>query len=592
MTGRFDDLIQTTFKIEENALEDKVMSLKEAIERNVKPGARIHIGTTHCCSGAAILEIARQFHGQKPDFTLIMRGIRDTVLIWLHLGLVKKVITTFSGNVYPWYRPNPVTQKAYVSKAVELEDWSILTFPLMLLAGALGVGFMPTTSIVGSTMAEDNKDSFKTIDDPFGSGRKIGLLKALNPDISIVHGLAADREGNTILTPPYSESVWGAKASTGGAVVTAERLVSTDFIREHSHLVKLPGYMVKSVSVVPFGAHPNGVWNQGMEKFEAYAEDYTFMTEFNEICRDSEALDAWIKEWVVDCLSFEDYITKLGRDRILSLKSMADRDAWKYQLDALEDKISESEEYNPTEMMVVVAAREIKERILRNQYKTVLAGAGTANLAAWMAKYHLQKENYEAELMVELGYFGNAPRPSEPFVLNFGNFATCKMLTETIDTLGVFMAGATNRCVGVLGGGQVDRFGNINSTWISDELYLTGSGGANDVATGARETVLVMQQSQRRFLEKVPYITGPGTRVKTLVSSMGVFEKLDGDDEFTLTKYFANPAFSSKEEAIKNIKENCGWNLKIAPNPEEVPPPTLAELRLLRVFDPNKYYIG
>jgi len=591
MAGRFDDLIKSTFEIRENEGEDKVVSLQEAIERNVKAGAKIHIGTTHCCPLAAVLEIARQFHGKKPRFTLIVRGIRDTSVILLHMGLVKKVITTFSGNVYPSYGPNPVAQRAYGRKEVELEDWSILTFPLMLMAGALGVGFMPTNSIIGSTMEEDNKESFRVIDDPFGSGRRIGLLKALNPDLSIVHGLAADRAGNTILTPPYSESLWGAKASTGGAVVTVERLVSTDFIREHSHLVKLPAYMVNSVSVVPLGAHPGGVWNQGMERFEAYAEDYAFMTEFTRICGDPEALDAWIKEWVLDCQSFEEYKTKLGYDRILFLKGNADRDAWRYQLDTLEGMISESEEYNPTEMMVIAAARETKDRILRSNYKTVLAGAGTANLAAWMAKYQLQKEDYIVELMVELGYYGNAPRPAEPFLLNFGNFATCKMLTETLDTLGTFACGATNKCIGVLGGGQVDRYGNINSTRISEDLYLTGSGGANDVASGAREVVLVMQQSQRRFVEKVPYITAPGARVRTLVSSLGVFEKLDGDEEFTLTKYFSNSGFSSKEEAVNNIKENCGWDVKVSEHLREVPVPTLEELRLLRVFDPKKHYI-
>ncbi|MCJ7791703.1 MAG: glutaconate CoA-transferase, partial [Dehalococcoidia bacterium] len=248
-------------------------------------------------------------------------------------------------------------------------------------------------------------------------------------------------------------------------------------------------------------------------------------------------------------------------------------------------------EYNATEMMVIAAAREIKDRILSHQYKTVLAGAGTANLAAWVAKYQLQKEDYNVELMVELGYYGNSPRPAEPFVLNFGNFPTCKMLTETIDTIGVFTCGTTNRCIGVLGGGQVDKFGNINSTMVSKDVYLTGSGGANDIASGAREVVLVMQQSRVRFLEKVPYITAPGARVSTLVSTMGVFEKLGDGEEFTLTKYLANPDFSSEEEAIKSIKENCGWDVRVSENLKRVGPPTLEELRLLRVFDPQKYYI-
>ena len=591
MTGRFDDLIEGVLKTREYEGEDKVISLREAIARHVKPGASIHLAATHCCSGAAILEIARQFHGKKPGFTLIMRGIRDTVSILIHLGLIKKVITAFSGNVYPWYSPNPIAQKAYIRKEVELEDWSILTLPLRLMAGALGVGVMPTTSLIGSSMAESNKDAFTVIDDPFVSGKKIGLLKALNPDISIVHGVAADREGNTILTAPYSESLWGAKASVGGVLVTVEKIVSTDFIRKHSHLVKLPAYMVKSVSLTPFGAHPGGVWNQGIEEFEAYAEDYEFMTQFNKLLKDPDALDGWIKEWVLDCPTFDDYKSKLGRNRILYLKGNADHDAWRYQLNASEEKISEKDAANSVETMVIIAARELEARILCSQHKTMLAGAGTANLAAWVAKYSLQKQNYIVELLVELGYFGNSPRPAEPFVLNFGNFPTCKMLTDTLDTLGVFTCGATNRCIGVLGGGQIDKLGNINSHWMSDDVYLTGSGGANDVATGAKETMVIMQQSRHRFLAQVPFITAPGDRVKTVVSTMGVFEKPDDGQEFILTKYFAGHSDASEEDMIRKIKENCGWELKVAREPEAVALPTPDELRLLRIFDPQKFYL-
>jgi len=593
VSGKFHDFIEGTFTLRKEEDENKVVGLEEAIDRYVKPGAKIHIGTTHCCSGAAIREIARHFYGQHPDFTLIMRSIRDTVTILIHLGLVKKVITAFSGNPYPWYGPNPICQKAYVNKEVDLEDLTMLTFPLMLMAGALGVDVMPTRSLVGSSMAEANRDSFRVIDDPFGSGRKIGLLKALNPDISIIHGVAADRAGNTILTPPYSEELWGAKASRGGVIVTAEKLVSTDFIREHSHLVKIPAYMVNSVSVVPYGAHPGGVWGEGIRGFDSYAEDYDFMTRFNEISRDSGPLDEWIREWVVGCPSFTDYVTRLGEERILSLKKNAGPDAWREQLRTIEETIAVSQDKAPNdiEKMVVIAAREIKNKVLLQKHKTMLAGAGTANLAAWVAKYQLEKEDYWVDLLVELGYFGNSPRPGEPFLLNFGNFATCKMLTETLNTLGVFTCGATNRCIGVLGGGQIDKFGNINSHWVSDTVYVTGSGGANDVATGAAETVVIMKQSRRRFREKVPFVTAPGGRVRTLVSTRGVFEKLNDDEEFTLTKYWASPLISSEEETVRNIREHCGWNLKVARHLERLLPPDRDELRLLRVFDPHRFYL-
>jgi acyl CoA:acetate/3-ketoacid CoA transferase beta subunit len=241
--------------------------------------------------------------------------------------------------------------------------------------------------------------------------------------------------------------------------------------------------------------------------------------------------------------------------------------------------------------MVVIAAREIEKRIVLKKHRTMLAGAGTANLAAWMAKYKLEKGDYWVELLVELGYFGNSPRPGEPFLLNFGNFNTCKMLTETLNTLGVFTCGATNRCIGVLGGGQIDKFGNINSHWVSENVYVTGSGGANDVATGAAETVVIMQQSRRRFLDRVPFVTAPGGRVRTLVSTRGVFEKLHDDEEFTLTKYWTSSHASSEEEIVRNIRDDCGWDLKVAGDLEKLSPPTRDELRLLRVFDPSRFYL-
>lgn len=591
MPSPLDDILNTTFSLPENEGENKVMDLREAVARHVRPGARIHIAATHCCSHAAILEIARRFQGSRPDFTLIMRGIRDTVAILLHMGLLKKVITSFSGNVYPWYSPNPVCQKAYTTRAVELEEWTILTFPLRLMAGALGVPAMPTTSLLGSSLADINPENFRRIDDPFGGERPLGLVKALNPDISIVHGAAADREGNTILTAPYSESLWGAKASTGGVLVTVEKLVSTDYIRRHAHLVKLPAYMVQSVSVAPLGAHPGGVWHQGLEDFEPYAEDYAFMTDFNRACKDPKALDAWIDEWVRGCSDFAAYTTKLGADRVLNLKGGTHKDAWRYQLAEVQDRISDNPRPNTTERMVVTAARLIRERVFDAGHRTLLAGAGTANLAAWLAKYQLQKENVLVELMVELGYFGNSPRPGEPFLLNFGNFATCKMLTETLDTLGVFTCGATNRCLGVLGAAQVDPFGNINSNWAADDLYITGSGGANDVATGACETMVIMQQSRRRFLEKVPFVTAPGDRVRTLVSSMGVFEKRSADNTFTLTRILSDPDGPTAHEAVEKIRAHCGWPLKVAGALKEIAPPTADELRLLRIFDPMGYYL-
>ncbi|MBI4596193.1 MAG: glutaconate CoA-transferase, partial [Candidatus Tectomicrobia bacterium] len=284
MLRRFDDLLATTFAVPQNEGSDKVMPLTEAIRRHVKPGMSLHITET---TGAAVCQLLREFHGTTPGFTLMMIGVGGYSMFLVHAGLVKKIITSLcvGGGRTPSF--NPIIQKVFRDSSVEIENWSLLSIPQRFMAGALGVPFMPTRSILGSSMAQENKDSFKVIDDPFGSGRQASLVKALNPDISLAHACAADPYGNAIL--PQSGGTghgpWGLFASTKGVILTVEKLVSTDFIREHSHLVRLPGHLVSSVSVVPFGAHPGALIRRGIRGFETYGEDDDFVD------RQAEALE-------------------------------------------------------------------------------------------------------------------------------------------------------------------------------------------------------------------------------------------------------------------------------------------------------------
>ena len=122
---------------------------------------------------------------------------------------------------------------------------------------------------------------------------------------------------------------------------------------------------------------------------------------------------------------------------------------------------------------------------------------------------------------------GYLPRPGEPFVFSFRNFPSCKMLTDVFHVMGIFMGGRHNECLGSLAAGQIDKHGNINSTIIPGVAYVTGSGGANDIASSARETLVTLAQTRNRFVEKVPYITAPGGRVRAVVSDLGVYEKLE-----------------------------------------------------------------
>ena len=93
-------------------------------------------------------------------------------------------------------------------------------------------------------------------------------------------------------------------------------------------------------------------------------------------------------------------------------------------------------------------------------------------------------------------------------------------------------------------------------------------------------------------MERVPYITYPGKNVKTLVTDVGVFEKLDANETFTLTAYIPSQAGQKEEEAIAEIREKVGWKLDLASDLKRVQPPTKEEISLLRLFDPEGYFIG
>ena len=106
------------------------------------------------------------------------------------------------------------------------------------------------------------------------------------------------------------------------------------------------------------------------------------------------------------------------------------------------------------------------------------------------------------------------------------------------------------------------------------------------------EVVVTAIQRPSSFLPEVPYITSPGARVKTLVSTMGVFEKPEGGDEFVLTGLFPNPEREGEEETVRHIKTHCGWDLKVTGTPRWIETPSLEELRLLRIFDLNRNFLG
>ena len=116
-------------------------------------------------------------------------------------------------------------------------------------------------------------------------------------------------------------------------------------------------------------------------------------------------------------------------------------------------------------MMLIALAREILSSVETHGHKLVLAGAGAAATAAFLAYYQLKSAGFE--LGTGNGQIGYTPVPGEPILASEAGVRRSKMLTDTIMMQGVFVGGENNKCLSILGAGQMDKHGNINSTKTS-----------------------------------------------------------------------------------------------------------------------------
>ncbi|MEW6555648.1 MAG: CoA-transferase [Actinomycetota bacterium] len=586
-SGRVADKLELAAK---EGPGSKVMDLQEAVAAFIRPGMHFHVAHAYMRPNAAVYEICRRFWGSDPGFTISALGFIANMVLFVYGGLTHRIITSFAGDSYPFPGPNRIYQDAIREGRLQVENWTVLTLPQRLLAGALGVEWMPTHSIVGSSMQEENARDFCVVDVP--DGGRVGMVRALRPDLTLVHAWAADTAGNLLLVPPYAESVHAAFAAREGVLATVERIVDTGFLRRYPHFVRIPGYLVRAVCPAPMGVHPSGASNHGIDEFDPYAEDEEFMLALREACKNEETMDAWVREWLTGVADHDEYMRKVGFEKIWFLKGRSAADSWVSEMATRAPALRKDLEYDDTEMMVIEAARLLKLRIQAGGYRTILAGIGASNLAAWKAWYDLRRDDHSVDLMAEVGFFGYTPRPADPFIFNFRNMHTCTMLTDVFTVLGSMVGAESNLAIGVLGAGQVDRLGNINSTKIPElDLFLVGSGGACDVALGAREMLLTVPQDRMRTPEAVSYVTAPGKRVRTLVTTMGVFEKPPGEDDFVLTAYFPLVG-SDGREAAEKIGSRCGWELRTARELRRVEPPEQDDLYDIRIFDPRRYFLG
>ncbi len=555
---------------------DKTCSLDEAVG-HVRAGDSLHIVTNHSRWTAAARHLVRQWWGRDPGFTLVMLSLSSLGALFFRGGLVDKVVTGYSGDVFPSFSPNPNFSNAYLSGQVEVEHWSFLTFLQRLEAAARGLPAVTTSSLAGSSMADN--PGYAEMDSPFG---RLGLLEAYAPDIALLHAPVADRQGNLAFQPPGLEGVWGALAAKRGVVATVDRVV--DDIRPWSHLVQVPAHRVLAVAETPMGAHPGGLFARDLP-VEAYGEDLEFWADARAASHGDD-YDAWIEEWVLGPATQEAYLERLGTDRIERLRRRASPDSWRDD-EALHPPDLESPAV-PWEIAAVHGARYLADRVMAIDADAVLAGAGVANLAAWLAVDLAHAQGSSVVLAAELGLWGYRPTPADPFIFNHRSFPTATMLNDAESVLGGLVSGPGTTLVACLGAAQIDRHGNINSTVVGDSVFLVGSGGGNDVASTADEVVVMSTLTRRRAVASVPYVTSPGHRVRAFITDLGLFER-DDSGELALTAVACGSG--TVADRVADIRTLCPWDLHVADVVIELDPPDPVHIERLRRWDPEGRFL-
>jgi acyl CoA:acetate/3-ketoacid CoA transferase beta subunit/acyl CoA:acetate/3-ketoacid CoA transferase alpha subunit len=557
-------------------MASKVVSLDEAVA-HVRAHDAVHVVTNHSRWTAAARHLVRAWWGKDPGWTLVMLSLSSLGTLFFKGRLVRKVVTGYSGDVFPNFTPNPWFADAYLSGEVEVEHWSFLTFLQRLEAAARGLPALVTASLDGSSMAAN--PGYARVGTPFGD---VGLVQAYAPDVALLHAPVADRDGNVALDAPMLEGIWGALASKRGAIVTVERVV--DDIRPWSHLVKVPAHRVLAVAEAPMGAHPGGLFARDVP-CDPYGEDLAFWSAARDASR-GEGFDEWVRHWVLEPADQQAYLARLGAARVDELRGRAAADSWKADAQAHPPDLAAP--VGAWERAAVHGARYLARRIIARNADAVLAGAGVANLAAWLAVHRAREEGSPVVLTAELGMLGYEPTPADPFVFNHRSFPTATMLSDSDQVLGVLSAGPGTRLLACLGAAQVDVYGNINSTVIPGKAFLVGSGGGNDVASTADEVVVMATLTRRRTVPSVPYVTSPGRRVRAFVTDLGTFEK-DPEGRLVLTAVAAGDA--PVEARVALVRDACGWDLRVAPRVQSLPPPDPGDIELLRRWDPEGLFL-
>jgi glutaconate CoA-transferase subunit B len=246
------------------------------------------------------------------------------------------------------------------------------------------------------------------------------------------------------------------------------------------------------------------------------------------------------------------------------------------------------------ELMVAQAAREIRDG------EIVFVGMRLPLIAFVAAKL---THAPACVGIFELGIMRDAPARQLLYTMgDTPNVAGSIWCTRTNIVMGLMQRGEVD--VGFIGGAEIDRFGNINTSYIGSAeqptVKLPGSGGGADIASLAKRLIAIMPHERKRLRERVDYVTSPGFgeggdwRSRTglvrggpaaIITTLGVFRFDERTREAELASFHPG---SSVEECVRET----GWGLKVSAHVTETPAPSERELAIIREYDPKAFWTG
>lgn len=250
-------------------------------------------------------------------------------------------------------------------------------------------------------------------------------------------------------------------------------------------------------------------------------------------------------------------------------------------------------DFSPSELMIVSAARALRGS------QVVFVGVGLPNIACNLARH---SHSPQMELVYESGVFG--ARPAR-LPLSIGDPTLVSGATAVGNMQDLFMLYLQGGLVDValLGGAQIDKYGNLNTTVIGDyaspKVRLPGSGGACEIAINAGEIFMIMRLKRRAFVEKLDFLTSPGhlqggdarkqmgypgEGPSLVITDKALFDFNNPNREMTLVEV-------APGETVDTIQEEIGWSLRVSEHLREMQPPTEEELAIIRQeLDPTGMY--